>query len=156
MPTSRRLVLAFAVALPIAALTTTALTSRVSASNPQIYANDGIAIDGTDPVSYFTKGKPVEGSADYTYEWRGATWQFSSAENRDLFAADPVAYAPQYGGYCAYAVSYGSTASTVPEAWKIVDGKLYLNYSSRIQRRWESDIPGYIASADENWPTVLD
>ncbi len=125
------------------------------AATPQTYAEDGVAVDGTDVVAYFTEGKPVAGDAAFTHDWNGATWRFATAANRDTFAADPQAYAPQYGGYCAYAVSEGYTASTTPEAWRIVDGKLYLNYSKRVQRRWEKDIPGRISSADANWPNVL-
>ena len=139
------------VSLPVLA----ALASSVRAEKPGIYSDDGIAIDGSDAVAYFTQGKPVAGSPEFTHDWMGVTWRFSSEENRAAFAADPEAYAPQYGGYCAYAVSEGYTASTVPEAWKIVDGKLYLNYSRGVQRRWERDIPGRIASGDANWPGVL-
>lgn len=125
------------------------------AMTPKVYAEDGVAIDGTDPVAYFTQSKPVAGRADLTHEWNGATWRFSTPENRDAFAADPEQYAPQFGGYCAWAVAEGYTASTTPEAWKIVDDKLYLNYSRRIQRRWERDIPGHIAAGARNWPEVL-
>ena len=107
-------------------------------------------------VAYFTQGSPVAGDPAITHDWNGATWRFSSTENRDAFAADPAAYAPQYGGYCAYAVSEGYTASTVPEAWSIVDGKLYLNYSTGVKGRWEQDIPGRISAADANWPKVLE
>ena len=114
------------------------------------------AINGYDTVAYFTEGKPVEGSADHAYEWNGAEWHFASAENLETFKADPEKYAPQYGGYCAYAVAYGSTAKTEPDAWKIVDGKLYLNYDKSIQSRWEEDVPGYIAKVNTNWPKVLD
>lgn len=116
----------------------------------------GTAIDGTDPVAYFTEGRPVEGSSEFTYEWNGATWRFASAGNRDTFAAAPGRYAPQYGGYCAWAVSQGYTASTDPDAWKIVGGKLYLNYNEDVQKRWEADVPGNIESADDNWPKVLE
>ena len=115
----------------------------------------GGAIRGFDPVAYFTESKPVEGKKAFSHEWKGATWYFASERNRDLFRADPEKYAPRYGGYCAYAVSRGYTASIVPEAWKIVDGKLYLNYSKGVQRAWEQDIPGNIASADKNWPGLL-
>ncbi len=115
----------------------------------------GLAIRGTDPVAYFTQGGPVAGSAEFTYTWNNATWQFASAENQDLFAANPEQYAPQYGGYCAWAVSQGYTASIDPNAWRIVDGKLYLNYSRGVQRRWERDIPGNISKGDANWPGVL-
>ena len=114
-----------------------------------------MAILGADPVAYFTEGEYTPGSDEFTHDWEGATWQFASAENRDLFAASPEEYAPQYGGFCAYAVSQGNTASIEPTAWKIVDGKLYLNYNDKIQTRWSKDIPGHIAQADENWPGVL-
>ncbi len=115
-----------------------------------------LAVSGHDPVAYFKEGKPVEGSSEHELEWNGATWRFSSAANLAAFEADPETYAPQYGGYCAWAVSQGYTASTDPTAWRIVDGKLYLNYSLGVQRRWEKDIPGNIAKADTNWPKVLD
>ncbi|MEM7490030.1 MAG: YHS domain-containing (seleno)protein [Pseudomonadota bacterium] len=132
-------------------------TAPAQASEDLIYQGFfGTAIDGTDPVSYFTEGRPIEGESDITYDWNGATWRFASVENRDLFAAAPEDYAPQYGGYCVWAVSQGYTASTDPEAWNIVDGKLYLNYNMEVQARWEGDIPGHIASADGNWPDVPD
>jgi hypothetical protein len=114
----------------------------------------GVAIEGTDPVAYFTEGRPVEGSSDFEHEWMGATWRFVSAANRDLFAADPDKYAPQYGGYCAWAVSQGYTASIDPEAWKVVDGKLYLNYSKDVQTQWTQDVPGNVTKGDANWPKI--
>ncbi len=114
----------------------------------------GKALEGYDPVAYFTVGKPVEGSSDYAYEWDGATWLFSSTANKQAFIDMPEKYRPQYGGYCAWAVSQGYTANAVPEAWRIVDGKLYLNYSKGVQRDWEKDIPGHIASANKNWPDI--
>ncbi|RED18140.1 YHS domain-containing (seleno)protein [Pontivivens insulae] len=115
----------------------------------------GGAIRGYDPVAYFTEGRPVEGSGDFQSEWNGATWSFANAENKALFDADPEAYAPQYGGYCAWAVSQGYTASVDPNAWRIVDDKLYLNYSADIQSRWEQDIPGHIELANGHWPTLI-
>ena len=151
MTATRRDVLALAAALPLVGLA----ARPALAMSPQVYSNDGIAIDGTDPVAYFTDGAPIAGSPDITHDWMGVTWRFASAANRATFAENPEAYAPQYGGYCAYAVSEGYTASTVPEAWKIVDGKLYLNFSRRIQRRWERNIPQRIADADANWPAAL-
>ena len=120
-----------------------------------VFVEGGIAIRGADPVAYFTAGAYVAGSSEYSYEWGDAVWQFASAENRDLFIGNPTQYAPQYGGYCAWAVSEGYTAAIDPTAWKIVDGKLYLNFNARIQRRWEQDIPGKIARANQNWPGVL-
>lgn len=151
MTLTRRKLLTFALATPgVAALSTHAI-----AATPEVYNEGGIAVDGSDVVGYFTEGKPVAGDPAITHDYMGVTWQFSSEANRDLFAADPAAYAPQYGGYCAYAVSQGYTASTVPEAWSIVDDKLYLNFSTSVRRRWERDIPGHIAAGDANWPAVL-
>jgi len=149
---SRRNFLTLAAAVPIAAL----IATRAPAQAAPIYASDGIAVDGSDVVAYFKQGAPVKGTAAFAHDWNGVTWYFANADNRDAFAADPAAYAPQYGGYCAWAVSKGYTASTVPEAWRIVDGKLYLNFSRRIQRRWERDIAGLISAAAANWPGVLD
>ena len=115
---------------------------------------DGLAIRGTDPVAYFTHGKPVKGSAEFGASHKGGTWRFASAENRDMFTADPETFAPQYGGFCAYAAAQNAKATINPKAWTIVDGKLYLNYSKGVRRRWRKDIPGYIAKADANWPTL--
>ncbi len=123
----------------------------------EVYTNwRGLAIKGYDAVAYFAEGKPVEGDRDFEYEWRGATWRFASAENRDRFAADPENYAPQYGGFCAWAVAEGKTAPIDPEAWRIVDGRLYLNYSAQVQKTWEEDIPGNIKRANANWPRLRD
>lgn len=151
MSLTRRHLLTLAIAAPAVA----AFAPAAMAATPEIYAEGGIAIDGTDAVAYFTEGKPVTGDEAFTHDYMGATWHFSSMENRDLFAADPEAYAPQYGGYCAFAVSRGGTASTVPEAWRIVDDKLYLNFSLKVQGFWLEDVPGNIAKADANWPGVL-
>ncbi len=115
----------------------------------------GVAVAGYDPVAYFTQNKPVKGDASISLNHGGAQWHFSSAANRDAFKADPDKYAPQFGGYCAYAVSQGYTAKGEPEIWKIVDGKLYLNFSRGVQKTWQRDIPGYIVSAKANWPSVL-
>ena len=114
----------------------------------------GVAIEGVDPVAYFTEGKPVAGSKAHSLDWNGATWRFASAENLEAFRAEPARYAPQFGGFCAWAVSQGYTAPIDPEAWDIVDGKLYLNYSKGVQARWKQDKPGNIAKAEANWPTV--
>jgi YHS domain-containing protein len=116
----------------------------------------GVAIDGYDPVAYFSDGRPVEGDKAFETEWNGATWRFASAEHRDLFAADPGRYAPQYGGYCAWAVSQGSTAGIDPEAWTIHEGKLYLNYDRDIQKKWLADMENLITKADANWPKLLE
>ncbi len=130
-------------------------TAALAGKEPVFSTGDG-AIRGYDPVAYFTERKPVKGSERYTYDYQGATWRFASAENRDRFAASPEDYSPQFGGYCAYAVGNGYTASTDPNAWSVVGGKLYLNYSKGVQASWESKRDHYIRTANENWPTVLD
>ena len=148
--------------LPLLALLAFALLVGIAIQGPPASAGGlinssflgGVAIEGTDPVAYFDEGKPVAGSSDFEHEWMGATWWFASAENRDQFAADPEKYAPQYGGYCAWAVSQGYTAKIDPAAWKIVDGKLYLNYSKEVQTQWSADVPGNIAKGDANWPKI--
>ncbi|MEL6680280.1 MAG: YHS domain-containing (seleno)protein [Pseudomonadota bacterium] len=149
---TRRSALTLALAAPaVAALPTAALAAKDEVFSTFL----GGAIRGYDPVAYFTEGSPVKGSGDHQSEFNGATWSFATAENKARFDADPQAFAPQYGGYCAYAVAQGYTASIDPEAWRIVDGKLYLNYSKSVQTRWEQDIPGFISKADTNWPEVL-
>ena len=115
----------------------------------------GLAIKGYDPVAYFKDSKPVKGDAAFSFDWNGATWRFSSAENLAAFQAAPENYAPQYGGYCAWAVSRGYTAGIDPAAWKIVNGKLYLNYSSDVQKMWVEDMPGNITKANANWPKIV-
>ena len=112
------------------------------------------AIKGYDPVAYFTEGAPTKGSDDFATEWSGATWKFASADNLAKFEADPEKYAPQYGGHCAYAVAKGDLVKIDPEAWSIVDGKLYLNYSPGIQSKWDADRANFIASADQQWPEI--
>jgi len=114
-----------------------------------------LAVGGYDTVAYFKVNRPVQGKAEFSTEYKGATWRFASAENLAAFKANPTAYAPQYGGYCAWAVSQNYTASGDPNYWKIVGGKLYLNYDRSVQEMWEKDIPGFISKADKNWPGVL-
>ena len=126
-------------------------------AEPEIFTGlvAGTAVGGYDTVAYHTQSMPVQGSADFTYQWRGAEWRFASRENLEAFRANPEAYAPQFGGYCAYGVAQGYAVKGEPEVWKVVDGKLYLNYDERVQRSWESDISGYIAEAGARWPDVL-
>lgn len=116
---------------------------------------DGIAINGFDPVAYFTAGEPVKGDPAIAADWQGAQLLFSSPENKARYEADPDRFAPRYGGYCAYAVSKGATAPTDPEAWTIHEDRLYLNFSTDVRAIWQQDIPGNIARADANWPGVL-
>ena len=133
-------------------------TGAALAAGPKPSVNkdpDGIAVKGYDVVAYAVAGAPVKGIARFKYAWNDAVWMFATAENRDRFATSPEKYAPQFGGYCAWAVSRDYTADVDPEAWRIVDGRLYLNYSKSVQRRWEQDVPGNIAKAQANWPAVL-
>lgn len=132
-------------------------TGRLAyAAKAQVFATgSNLAIRGYDPVAYFSDDKAVKGSPDHAVDWNGATWLFASAENKTKFEADPERYAPQYGGYCAWAVSQGYTASTDPDAYSIVDGKLYLNYSKRVRATWAKDAGGNIKRGDANWPGVL-
>ncbi|MEE4118850.1 MAG: YHS domain-containing (seleno)protein [Paracoccaceae bacterium] len=146
MPTRRTLLLA-------TAATATALAA-VAHAEAVFTGLWGYAIRGYDPVAYFTEGRPVEGSSDFELEWNGATWRFASAEHRALFEADPERYAPQFGGYCAWAVAQGYTASIDPDAWDIENGRLFLNYSKDVQTKWRADKPGFIAAADTNWPAL--
>jgi len=112
---------------------------------------DDVAIKGYDTVAYFKAGKALKGNESFTFPWHGMTWHFSTKENRDLFAAGPEKYAPQYDGFCAWAMTESRIAITDPEVWKIVDGKLYLNCSREAYEKWSRDIPGNIKKADTNW-----
>ncbi len=112
------------------------------------------AIRGYDTVAYFTEGKAVEGDEKFSTEYTQATWLFSSQQNLNLFKADPEKYAPQYGGYCAYAVSQNTTASIKPELFTIHEGKLYLNYSNSVNEKWLADKENFIVDADNNWPAI--
>ena len=129
-----------------------------------LYASDSVnttwrgnlAIKGYDAVAYFLENAAVKGDKAHQTEWEGANWRFSSAENLALFEADPASYAPQYGGYCAWAVANGKTANIDPEQFAVVNGKLYLNYNKKIQKAWLADQAALIQSADRIWPTLID
>ncbi len=113
-----------------------------------------VAIKGYDPVAYFTQNQAVEGSAKYSYHWLGATWHFTSAENLDLFKADPAKYAPQYGGYCADGVSLGTVTTNVdPKAWRIIDGKLYISYDPGAADGFEKN-PTKLTDSKKHWSDV--
>jgi len=109
------------------------------------------AIGGYDTVAYFKQGEPVQGRAKFHHFWNGAVWYFSSEENRDLFAAEPTAYAPQYDGYCAWAASQNYKRPGDPLVWQIVDNKLYVKVHEGAQKKWRADIPQHITQGDANW-----
>ncbi|MDV7341530.1 YHS domain-containing (seleno)protein [Terasakiella sp. A23] len=134
-----------------------AFTSPAYAGADPVYTGylSNVAVEGYDPVAYFIDGKATKGSGDFTMDYQGAEFRFASQKNLDTFKSNPAAYAPQYGGYCAWAVSQGYTAKGDAKHWRIVDGKLYLNYNADVKNRWEGDIPGFIASADKQWPTII-
>lgn len=142
---------------PIAALLALLLAGAAHASGP-VHTGwlSDLAVDGHDVVAYFTRGEPVEGSAEHSTEWNGAEWRFASAEHLERFRADPERYAPAYGGFCAYAVAEGDTAAGDPQYWAIHDDRLYLNYNAEIQARWDADREAYIAAANDNWPAVAE
>lgn len=137
--------------LPVVLALVALLAAPSAALAGEFFERDGAAIGGYDPVAYFAENKPVKGSAAYTYRYRDSVFRFASAANRDTFAADPERYAPQYGGFCAYGVAHGYKVKIEPEAFTLVDGKLYLNYDLRVQADWRRDIPGYIRKADRKW-----
>lgn len=138
----------------LVATVTTAIRSASAAVEPINKNIFGTALKSYDAVAYFKESRPVKGRDEFRHDWMGAKWYFASAANRDEFARNPEKYAPQFGGYCAWAVAQGYTASIDPEAWRIVDGKLYLNYSKDVQKKWEADIPGFIKQGNENWPKL--
>ncbi|MCY0096176.1 YHS domain-containing (seleno)protein [Hoeflea ulvae] len=137
-----------AIAMPLLALAV--LTGAAMAGETNLSFH-GIAIQGHDPVAYFTQGKPVPGDPDITATHDGAIYQFASAEHKAAFQADPARYAPQYGGYCAYGASQGYNAPVEPEQFTIADGKLYLNYNADVRKRWNEDRGSYISKADAYW-----
>ena len=112
------------------------------------------AIGGYDTVAYFTQGEAVPGRAKFHHFWNGAVWFFSSEENRDKFATDPVAYAPQYDGYCAWAASQNYKRPGDPQVWQIVDNKLYIKVHEGAQKKWRADIPTHITQGDDNWVRI--
>ncbi|QLH34589.1 MAG: YHS domain-containing protein [Cyclobacteriaceae bacterium] len=120
----------------------------------QVFATEAGAIGGYDPVAYFTQSQPVKGIKEFSFEYADQSWYFASAENLELFKSNPEKYAPQFGGYCAYGMSRGYKAKTEPDAWTIVEGKLYLNYNTDVRTIWNENQRGFIEKANANWPTV--
>lgn len=138
------------------ALSAAVLASAVHAQDMPVYfAPDGMAMGGYDPVSYFESDVPVQGRPEISVMWKGAEWHFASQENRELFESNPRAFAPQFGGYCSYAMAYGVLKSTDPSAWQVVDGRLYLTHSPEIEQMWRQDRGDYIHQAQEYWPDIL-
>lgn len=143
--------------MKITTLLLTCLLGAAAAASAGSFANtdkNGLGLEGHDPVAYFTRGAPAKGDPQITATHDGVTYHFSSAGNKALFESDPARYAPQFGGYCAWAVSQGYTASIDPEAFQIVDGRLLLQYSLGIRAKFSKDTAGNLAKADANWPKI--
>jgi YHS domain-containing protein len=130
--------------------------SQVQAQRSEIYVSAGKSIKGYDPVAFFKVSKPVRGTDSLAYQWKGATWLFSSRENLAAFNTDPDKYAPQYGGYCAYGASQGHKAPTQADTWTVLNDKLYFNYSKDVQVTWNKDRSNLINVADQKWTDLKD
>ena len=141
----------------IAATMSLALAGSALAAGPELNASStGLALKGYDPVAYFTDGKPTKGNWKITTLHEDATYRFASEEHKAAFEADPEAYLPEYGGYCAFGAAMGFKFDGDPNFWRIVDGELFLNISQDVQERWVTDIPGFIQKADANWVEIED
>jgi hypothetical protein len=143
------------VTLAMALTLLVAIERPAFAEQPAVFAPGGLAIAGYDPVLYLTENRAQPGRPEFSIKWHGAMWRFASAETLSAFEMDPKAYAPQYGGYCAYAVSKDALATSDPEAFTVWQGRLYLNYSPDVRTLWREDIAGNVGRADNNWPAVL-
>jgi hypothetical protein len=153
---SRRHLLA-AIGFSLAATAGAAMASAEDSVNTGYFG--GVAIMGYDPVAYFTENRAVKGSEKYSYEWLGTPWHFASSKHREMFMSEPVKYAPQYGGYCAgeVAITSSTTVNINPEAFKIIDGKLYLIYDQGSADYFADHANELVPKADANWPkTVAD
>lgn len=144
----QKLLLFFILIVIAAAISACSRTEKFTAVSVN---QNGVALKGFDAVAYFAAEKAVQGNSTYEFAWNGAKWLFSNAENLERFSQNPEAYAPQFGGYCSFAVSKGYTADGDPTAWKIVDGKLYLNYNQDVKETWENHQPDNINKAEDNW-----
>jgi YHS domain-containing protein len=138
----------------IAAAVLLASCTSKAQKGAEVFQKNGAAIGGYDPVAFFSENKPVEGSANFTFQWKDATWRFASQQNLDSFRKTPERYAPQYGGYCAYGTAEGHKAPTEADTWTVLDGKLYFNYNRKVKALWDKDRPRYIEQANRNWEQI--
>lgn len=130
------------------------LSANAFCQDMTYYNTNGIAINGYDPVAFFKESKAVKGTADYSFDWSGSKWLFTSQANLDSFKTRPMAYAPQYGGYCAYGCSEKHKSPTDQNAWTIVGDKLYFNYNNKVKEYWMKDTSGKIKAADAYWQSL--
>ncbi len=152
----RTLIVSIASFFAAVALAGSALAFDPASTAPVNVDAAGVTLKGYDPVAYFTEGTPTPGDPSFTAEHDGATYRFATAANRDAFVADPAAYVPAYGGFCAMAMSLGYKVDIDPNAWKIVDNRLYVQANERAKWVWETDAAGNIAKANGFWPKVMD
>jgi len=139
----------------VSLLYTALLITLVSFSQTVKFSgNNGVAINGFDPVAYFTLQKALEGNSNYSYEWSGSIWKFVSKDNLNLFQANPEKYAPQFGGYCAYGCSEKHLSPTDPKAFTIINDKLYLNYNQKVKEVWIKDTANRIQTANQYWKSI--
>lgn len=139
----------------VTSLLISVLSASTYAGNPVYTGENGdVAVEGHDVVAYFTDGEPIEGSTEYSMQWRGAEWRFANEAHLSRFREDPEKYAPAYGGYCAYGVAKGKALASSPEYWAIHDGRLYLNLNADIHGNWNEDREGHVAAANKQWPKV--
>ena len=132
------------------------LATALHAQQSAVFSTNGKAIKGYDPVAFFKESKAMKGSDSLHYQWNNATWLFASKDNMQAFESNPEAYAPQYGGYCAYGTAEGHKAPTETETWTIANGKLYFNYNKKVKEYWMKDQAALIEKADVQWPKIKD
>ena len=138
------------------ALSVTIATQTLAAGVELNASSTGLALQGYDPVAYFTTGEATPGDWTITASYKDATYRFANEDHKAAFESDPESYLPQYGGYCAFGAAMGFKFDGDPNQWKIVDGELYLNISKDVQERWLTDVPGFIERADVNWTEIAD
>lgn len=147
----RRHLIAAAVTFPLVASFS---GSPARARGAGVFNTGGVAIRGSDTVAYFDGDGPARGNWQHAVKWAGSLWYFRSEENRSRFEMNPRAYAPGYGGFCAFAMAEGRLVPTDPEAWTIADGRLFLNESLAVRAEWRRDVARYVALADAHWPAL--
>jgi YHS domain-containing protein len=130
------------------------ILSSAIAQSGEVFTTEAGAISGYDPIAYFKEGKAIKGKKEFSTMWNGAHWLFSSEQNLETFKSTPEKYAPQYGGYCAYGASEGHKSPTQPDAFTIVNDKLYLNYNKNVKIEWSKNQKERIQTADQNWPKL--
>ena len=128
--------------------------SYLAFAQSKVFEKDGVAINGYDPVAYFTDGKPVKGESQFQLKWNNAAWQFASKTNLEKFKSQPEKYSPQFGGFCSFGVSKGYKVKSEPDAWTIVNNKLYLNYNLQVKDDWSKDRDNLISVAEKKWTDI--